>query len=83
MAFSTACAPIAGAAHVNADRSDDAVQRQFIVNIDPEMFASNTEMNSKLETLSEGQQLAVDMATVTADGEPGLITFNLDADSAA
>ena len=83
LALSTACAPVTRTAHVNSDRPGDDTHRQFVVNIDPETFSSSSEMSSKLETLFKGQQLAVDMSSVTVDREPSRITFNLDADSAA
>ena len=82
LALSTACAPVTRTAHVNSGRPDDATQRQFVVEFDPETLVSNSEMISKLEMLLEGQKLAIDMANVSVDTDLGRITFNLDADSA-
>ena len=86
LTFATACAPVTRTVHVatvSPDRPASTVQNAFVVNVDQEISASSSELNSKLETLFEGQRLAVEMVDITVESELGQITFNLDAGSAA
>ena len=82
LALSTACAPVTSTAHLNNDRPDGSIHRQFVVDITPETLTSDSNVDSKLETLFEGQRLAFEMTEVTVGDEPDQITFNLDLDIA-
>ena len=86
LTFATACAPVTRTVHVatvSPDRPATTAQNAFAVNVDQEFSASSSELNSKLETLFEGQRLAVDMVDITVESELGQITFNLDSGSTA